>query len=224
MLFILGFQVEITVHAKSEVVDVQQAKTISLPVGSIEASRGTLLKEDPAGWKLLSGDIFLLPSEHQQMGIQSLFGDVESAGEVNLVVNVEEKQLIVRAISGQVVISLRDGRRLLLQKGLQLSVGPVQSSGQNFMTLPEPIAVLDYARSLALRPNMSREKLKEILAIQSQSWKNAGIVSGDLYQQVVQRHLASVQDEINQKEKRRQIEEQQRKRFRQMLQDKAFHQ
>lgn len=224
VLFLLCFQLEISVRAESSVVAAaEQTVVVTSAFETMFVLPHGLLDQTAEGQRrVIAGTVFVRAAKEAQATLVSFYGFLKTSGEMTVLAKEKSDRILVRAIKETVVIGLRDGRTLSLAEGMQIEIGAVTSAGTNYHGLPTTIEIADHLRVLALLPGAGRESMKAESIELKARWKNAAASAGELYQAVIARHVASVREADDVKKRQQQVEEAKRAEFRRLLMKKAF--
>jgi hypothetical protein len=236
LIFILAFQMEIRVRAEAplmqEPVHCLSQKTpcvIQAAAGafhfksehlSLHATPKSVLAEDAENsWRYLSGNLWVEKSKNLKM--HTIYADLTSErGSFWLVEN--EGKLFVRNVNADLVVQLRDGKKLNVPEGFEFWIGGINSLGRSEFGMIRPI---DIKQHLALWNELYQGDKEDFVAEvkeMKQYWGDLVARSGDIYKNQVQRKLASIEDEKQSAKEKKRREEAHKAKVRELYRQRVF--
>ncbi|HPI39700.1 MAG TPA: hypothetical protein PLJ21_02785 [Pseudobdellovibrionaceae bacterium] len=118
----------------------------------------------------------------------------------------KDDKITIRSISGKVNVQARDGQKITLDNGFQVTLGAVTEEGKSWLEIPRPIDLEDHLKFWKNDFKGSKEEFKNQAAAFKENWKRAVELSAQIYQKNANRHLASIAEEEEQKKERARVE------------------
>lgn len=185
--------------------------------GELKAAPAALLSRFEGHWKLMRGVVRVRERE-----IDFAFGKILKGSQEVWILDTGGDQVTLRAVAGPSEILLKDGRQVEIPQGFEIWVGSISSDGKNSYGVPTEIHIVDHLQRWAKMDHLNREKLEEGMKELSALWKDRPQIASHLYQSVIDRQIASVQEEQRVLAKRRKSQEMEQESYRRLLRQTAF--
>ncbi|MGE3973228.1 MAG: hypothetical protein AB7F59_01735 [Bdellovibrionales bacterium] len=158
----------------------------------ILGGRTTILRNDADLITLVSGEIWVRTNGH--IKIQSEFGSYVLEKAEAWVIK-ENGKMLVRTVSGEADVLPRGGKELPLPAGFEVWISAVDASGVATSSIPRAIDIRDHMKRWAqLFPGTKAEFKKAVLAFRT-VWNESVEKAATFHAEVVQRNIASEQNE-----------------------------
>lgn len=210
LIFILSFQMEVRVRAEQGALQqpggclkkLEAACALQASVGGFHleteeqrlhaVSGSSLVRLSEKHWKFMKGALWVEKSSTAT--VETLYAEFAAPqGEYWLL--EKDARIQVRNINAELQVKLRDGRVLEVPPGFEFWIGPINTQGKNDYGMIQPIVLKDH---LVLWNSLYRKDKesfrKEALALK-ENWGDLVDKSARLYRAVVDREIASVQQQ-----------------------------
>lgn len=239
LIFFLVFQTEIRVRAGAENGPLGDPKNcwqeyagacsvlagrrpLQLRISSTEiwAEGESLLERSSTDWKFLKGAVRVRSESAARLAFP--FGTAKSEkGEFWIL--EKGARFWVRATQGPVWVTTLDGRELEVPEGLEIWLGTYNRAGVQSFGVPSLIDVEDHLRRWSGLGDVSKEQFLLQARELRTKWQGREAVAAGLYQTVIKRHVASVEEAEARKIRQQSEEKARQEKFREMLRERAFH-
>jgi hypothetical protein len=208
-IFLLAFQIEVRVRAndihvealpegclKSEEVCAIQASEQGLLVNKegfkLHTAPDTgIVKLSQDEWRLLKGVVWV--EESEGIKIETVYGTVSSRkGEFWLLTQGQQK-VLVRNVNANLIVTLRDGKRLDVPEGFEFWISGVNSKGQSEFGMIQPLDIKNHLKVWNSLYEGSPADFKNEVGELKVKWKNVPEVSSAIYKSLAQREIESVE-------------------------------
>ena len=235
-LFLAAFQVEVRVRASGDLL--QQPEACLQTKGScvVQAPakefvfqgdglslrappQATLERKSKNDWRLIQGSIWV--EKGRGVSIETIFAEVRSRDGEFWVLE-REGRILIRNISADLTVYLRDGKELPLPAGFEFWVAGITTKAQNEFGVLQPISLKNHLKDwVQLYPGTSEQFRKDVQELK-ENWKSLAAKSGDLYQQVTNRRLASIAEAKRHEQVRKENALREQKRVKELYFHKVF--
>lgn len=209
LLFLMAFQVEVTVKAKSpQYRDPSQCLARELNcLFSVKKSVYQYLSADfnlhftkdalveKKGlnhFKLLEG-VALVQTTAAEFIIETLYGTVTASSGDFWITPGAEGKIVLANVNSKLQVQLRDGQQLILPEGFQFWISGIKGDGKSAYGILEPIEYANLLPSLAKFHKGTKEEFHLTLAKLKLNHKKAVQAGAEIYQEGVDRKIASIQ-------------------------------
>jgi hypothetical protein len=236
LLFIAAFQMEVRVRASESVSFPENCIGKISPCSfkvtenkwtfesgniKIHAPVNTILTENAKAkeWTLVSGSLWMQNAPSVQ--IKTIAADIEgSSGQYW--VFIEKNHTVIRNISSKLIVTLKDQKKIEIPRGFEIWVGSVNSEARVEHGMVEPVDLKKHLKSwYQLYPGSRQQFVSEVQDLKDQ-WADLVEQSGDMYKKVVERKMASLDEEKNRQIEIQKAKEQERQRVRETFHRKVF--
>lgn len=184
--------------------------------GVLTVASGTILERKDETWKLLQGAL-----RAKNADAVSVYGVLKPSSEAWLI-DDGSGRLTVRAVAGASRFVLRDGREIEVPEGFEVWIGGLGAGKRNLHGVPSPIPVEDHLKRLAAMDRLSGDDLRAEMKALKTRWQDRHEAAAALYDGIAKRGLASAEESERKERARRQAQDDEKKKYRQMLYDRAF--
>lgn len=235
-IFILAFQMEVRVRASNELLlqptaclDKIEACAIQVvgrgftfKKGSVSLNASTdslLVRTSLNNWKLVKGSLWV--EKGKGLEISTVYGDIK-ASQGQYWVLERGTQVVVRNVSSDVVITLRDGKVLELPEGFEFWMAGINAQGASEYGMIRPIDMKEHLPLWNSLYKGSKENfVKEVVQLR-ESWGDMVEKSSALYQAIVTRKIASQMEQQIRAEQAKEQMRKQRAAVRELYRKKVF--
>lgn len=235
-IFALAFQMEVRVRAANELLlqptaclDKTEACAIQVvgsmftykkgSVGLRASTDSVLVRSSLNQWRLVKGHLWV--ENGQGLEVSTVFGDLKASFGQYWVLE-QGSQVIVRNVNSDVVVTLRDGKKMELPEGFEFWMAGINAKGVSEYGMIRPIDMKEHLPLWnSLYQGSKEDFVKEVVQLR-ESWGDLVEKSSSLYQSVVTRKIAS---QIEQQEKVERAKEEMRKQraaVRELYRKKVF--
>ena len=208
LIFLLAFQIEVRVRASEEVLEqpAQCLKSTDLCALQVytdafhfekkgvrlhASGNSTLSRQSLTSWKLIHGALWI--EKGKSVKVETLYGTVQSPQGAFWVLE-EGDRVIVRNISSDLEITLRDGVKLTVPEGFEIWIGGIGPDTKSTFGMIKPVDMKAHLTLWAsVYPGSKSEFLTEVQSLKER-WGDLAIKSSDIYQGVIDRRIASAEE------------------------------
>lgn len=218
-LFILAFQLEVRVRASIQETehDVQVVKGMSAHVQLLPET--LLEKKSPDVGRLVQGTVRAVTND--PFKLETVYGDASQiSGEFWAIGRSGE--VLFRAILGDVELKLRDGKKLVLPEGFQVWIAGIDDQGKSLHGVPEAIPIKEHLALWSRVHEGDQKSFRDAVLALKERWKKTNETASVLYQAIVDRHVASQQQDAAEKARVTRKKQQEFQQLREMYRSKVF--
>lgn len=237
LIFLMAFQLEVRVRAAESLSSPENCFGHSVPCSfkisedrwnfetgkvKLHAGAGSVLEQVSKAneWRLIDGALWV-ESAIPALKVQIPTANIEGGGGQYWVLR-QEGRFLVRNISAMVTVNFKDQTRLEVPKGFEVWVGAVNSKAQVEHGMVEPVDLKDHLKQwYTLYPGTRRQFKSEVQDLKDQ-WIDLVERSGDLYKSVIERKMASLDEQKRQHLEAEKKREQERLRLRREYEKRVF--
>lgn len=237
-LFLLFFQLEVSVKAKTPT---YQDPSHCLAQGtqcmfSVQTSVFQFLSPD-YNLHLVKDSLFekvenkklkyiegvsLFQVNDSPLAIETLYGTIQVNRGDFWLRSQEENRIVISNVDADLKITLRDGQTVFLPEGFQFWISGITTNGKSKYGVLEPVDFSSLLPSLAVFHKGSKEDFHLALAKLRLNHKKAVEQGSLMYQQNVDRHLASVKAQEEERALRQQRQAAEKRRIKEMFFQRTF--
>ncbi|MFS4460013.1 hypothetical protein [Bdellovibrio sp. HCB2-146] len=235
-LFLAAFQMEVRVRASGDLLQQPEAClqtkgscVVQAPATEFVFQReglslrappqATLERKSEKEWRLIQGSVWV--EKGHKVSVETVFAEVRSRDGEFWVLE-KEGRFWIRNISADLTVHLRDGKELPLPAGFEFWVSGINTKAQNEFGVLQPISLKNHLKDWAqLYPGTSEQFKKDVQELK-ENWKSLASKSGDIYQQVTNRRLASIAEAKRQEQIRKDNALAEQKRVKELYFHKVF--
>lgn len=235
-IFILAFQVEVRVRASGELLEQPALCLKTQDICSLQINNdafhfekkdlrfhatphSTLSRLSLSSWKLIRGNLWV--EKGRGLEVETLYGSIQGTGGSYWVLDQGDK-VILRNITADLSMNLRDGSRISIPEGFEVWVSGINTDGKSSYGMIRPI---DMKEHLPLWSSLFRGSKEDFIA-QSRSlkerWGDLAVKGSDLYQKVVDRRIASADEKKRQDDEIKAQKAAERQRVRELFYKRTF--
>ncbi len=236
VLFICAFQMEVRVRASANIMQepqgclsqkegscfvkaATQSGRLKLKQGVIYLKHSSIIeKKSSQDWTFIQGAAWF----HGGSGtVSSLYGSL-SWTEGDFWVIDQADRVLVRNVSADLTVHLRDGRKLQVPSGFEFWLAGVDVNSQSKFGMIQPIEVVSFIKDWAeLYPGTSADFKKELEALR-QNWKALPEISSAIYKDEAIRQIATVEEEVEAERRRKRAIQDERNRVKALFYHRTF--
>lgn len=218
-LFVLAFQLEVRVRASIQESE-HEVQVVKGMTAKVQLLPETLLeKKTPAVGRLVKGTVRAVTND--PFKLETVYGSAtQVSGEFWAIGRSGE--VLFRAVLGDVELKLRDGKKLVLPEGFQVWISGIDDEGKSLHGVPEAIPIKEHLALWARVHEGDQKSFREAVFALKERWKKTNDEASNMYQAIVDRHVASQREEAAEKARvarKKQLEFQQ---LREMYRSKVF--
>lgn len=235
-IFVLAFQMEVRVRASGDlllqpIACLNRVEACAIQVvgnmftykkGSVGLKASTesvLVRSSANQWRLVKGNLWV--ENGQGLEISTVFGDLKASSGQYWVLE-QGSQVIVRNIDSDVVVTLRDGKKLELPEGFEFWMAGINAKGVSEYGMIRPIDMKEHLPLWnSLYKGSKEDFVKEVVQLR-ESWGDLVEKSSSLYQSVVMRKIASQVEKQEKVERAQEEMRKQRAAVRELYRKKVF--
>lgn len=236
LLFLLFFQVEVRVKASngalqnpdnclknSEVCALQanqSAFRFTFKSVKLNATQGSsLVRENNFKWKFVSGALWIEKSAG--LTVDTLYGTAQASKGQYWLIEQGDK-VLVRNISADLKVKLRDGKELEVPEGFQFWIAGLNTDAQSDYGMIEPIELKSHLELWNSLFEGTKAEFKAAALEQRESWGDLAATGGLIYQKSVDRKLASIAEEKAEVARKKQAKAAEDRRIKQLFYERTF--
>ncbi|MGE5085453.1 MAG: hypothetical protein ACM3MG_04075 [Bacillota bacterium] len=236
LIFLMAFQMEVRVRASADILEQPAACLKSIETCAIHVANGgfhlkqdglklhstessTLMRLSQDQWRLVRGTVWV--EEASGVGFETPYANVKALHGGYWLISHKDKVLI-RNINADLVVELRDGKKLEVPTGFEFWVAGINSDGRNEFGMIQPVKISEHLRLWNSLYQGSKEDFKKEVAQLKENWSDLVGKSSVIYQQIVDRKLASAAEERRNEEKKKRQAEAERQKTRELIYQRAF--
>lgn len=142
--------------------------------------------------KLMRGTLWL--NVRSEVTVDTLFAQIHiPEGQVWLI--VDEKQVKIKSITSHVMLKSKSGQKIEINRGFETWVGLINSLGRNEVGVPQAIDFSQYLQFWAKYYRGSKKKFISEANQLREELNLATIESAEIYQETINRQIASIEEE-----------------------------
>ncbi|WII71120.1 hypothetical protein QJS83_11675 [Bdellovibrio sp. 22V] len=235
-IFLMAFQMEVRVRASADYMEQPASCMKSKETCAVQALKSgfhllqdslklhatagsTLVRLSAQQWRLVSGALWM--EEGPGVEVETLHAKMKAThGEYWVL--WKKDQVIVRNMTANLQVVLRDGKTLQVPEGFEFWIGAINSKNKTEYGMLQPV---DMKEQLPLWSHLYRgskeEFIKEVVHLR-ENWGDLAERSAVLYKAVAEREIASVQEKQRLQAEKVQRQEAERRRVQELYREKVF--
>ena len=235
-IFVLAFQMEVRVRASGELLlqptaCLGKVETCAIQVvgsmftykkGTVSLKASTdsvLVRSSLNQWRLVKGNLWV--ENGRGLEVSTVFGDLNASLGQYWVLE-QGSQVIVRNVNSDVVVTLRDGKKLELPEGFEFWMSGINAKGVSEYGMIRPIDMKEHLPLWnSLYAGSKEDFVKEVVQLR-ESWGDLVEKSSSIYQSVVMRNIASQTEQQEKIERAKEQVRKQRAAVRELYRKKVF--
>lgn len=236
ILFLLAFQMEVRVRAAGDVLQqpvacLQTQESCAIQVSGsgfhfekdtiqFHATGGsTLMRLSSDQWRLVKGAVWV--EGGKQLQVESVYAHTQAKmGEYWVI--AQDSKVLIRNMNADLKVTLRDGKTLEIPEGFEVWVAGLNSKGQSEYGMIEPIKMKEHLPMWSSLYRGSKEDFVKEVRQYRDNWGDLAQKSSQLYKVLIERKLASVEDQRKTEEARRQRKAAEVQRMKDLYHQRVF--
>ncbi|MFM6929581.1 MAG: hypothetical protein ACKOX6_14020 [Bdellovibrio sp.] len=236
LFFLMAFQMEVRVRASADILQqpaacLKSAETCAIHVAEggfhlkqddlkLHSAEGsTLMRLSHDQWRLVKGNIWV--EEASKVGFETPFATVKALhGEYWLIGRADK--VIIRNINADLTVELRDGKKLEVPAGFEFWAAGINSQGRSEFGMIQPVKISEHLSLWNSLYQGSKEEFRKEVAQLKGNWRDLADKGGLIYQQIVDRKLASAAESRKSEEQKKRQAEVERQKVRDLMYQRAF--
>jgi hypothetical protein len=235
-VFILAFQMEVRVRASADLMQepqgclstketscfikaATQSGGLKLKKGAVYLKQSSIVeRKSQQTWTFVQGTAWF----HSGGGtVRSLYGDL-SWTEGDFWIKEEENRILIRNVSADLTLELRDGRKLQPPSGFEFWLAGVDFDSKSKFGMIRPIEVAGFIKDWAeLYPGTPKEFKKEVESLK-QDWESLPEISSAIYQDEANRQIATAEAKEEAEKSRQKALQDERERMKALFYHRTF--
>lgn len=236
LIFLMAFQMEVRVRASADILQqptacLKSEETCAIHVSSggfhlkqddlkLHSSEGsTLMRLSHDQWRLVKGNVWV--EEASKVGFETPYATIKALhGEYWLIGQADK--VVIRNINADLTVELREGKKLEVPAGFEFWAAGINSEGRSEFGMIQPVKISEHLSLWNSLYQGSKEEFKKEVAHLKESWSDLADKGSVIYQQIVDRKLASIAEERKNEEKKKHQAEAERQKVRELMYERAF--
>lgn len=235
-IFVMAFQMEVRVRASNELflqpmacLDKVEVCAIQVVGSAFTYKKGTvslrattdslLVRSSAKQWRLVKGNLWV--EKGLGLEVSTVYGDLKASRGQYWVLE-QGTQVVVRNLNSDVLVTLRDGKVLMLPEGFEFWMAGINAQGVSEFGMIRPIDMKEHLPLWnSLYKGSKDDFVKEVVSFR-ESWGDLVEKSSTLYQSLVKRHIAAQNEQHEIKEQAKEQVRKQRAAIRELYRKKVF--